>query len=337
MKKNILVFTLTALALLCLAVACNLDAADGIYSEVAASTESTDVVTRSFVGTYADKYYFLSDEGLFRLGDGKIVANTEGKIIRSACLDASGNIVLLTQDASTLTAGLTYRAVSGTGYADPVVIDGTYRGLLTNGIAWDDAKIYKVSGSTATEKVAGVSVVYALESDGYAFFSVKETATDDYRFYVLDENGDTVFQLLGDSTPYVGFQPVGTSGVYMLISYDASHNTFKGYRMTSGGGIEDEAWFTLNSTNQYAYSTQIPSFCYTKDAKDYIVLKCSSYFDRYNITDDEIESIDKGFATNLRTAEITNIKHISGLIFVAGTKSSMLYEIDMENNSSKQL
>lgn len=335
MKKNILISIITALAILILAAACNLDAADGIYSEVAASTESTDVVTRSFVGTYGDKYFFLSDEGLFRLGDGKIIPNTEGKIIRSASLDASGNLVLLTQDASTLTAGLTYRAANGTGYDNPVAIDGTYRGLLTNGIAWDDSKIYKISGSTATAKVSDVSVVYALETDGCAFFSVKDN-TDAYRFYVLDSEGNTTFCLAGTSTLYVGFQPVGTTGTYMLLAYDSAHNTFKAYRMTSGG-IEEEAWFTLNSTNQYAYSTQIPSFYYTKDTREYIVLKCSSYFDRYNITDNEVESIDKGFASNLRTAEITNIKNISGLIFVAGTKSSMLYEIDMENNSSRQL
>ena len=236
---------------------------------------------------------------------------------------------------ATLTAGLTYRAANGTGYDDPVAIDGTYRGLLTNGIAWDDSKIYKISGSTATAKVSDVSVVYALETDGCAFFSVKDN-TDAYRFYVLDSEGNTTFCLAGTSTPYVGFQPVGTTGTYMLLAYDSAHNTFKAYRMTSGG-IEEEAWFTLNSTNQYAYSTQIPSFYYTKDTREYIVLKCSSYFDRYNITDNEVESIDKGFASNLRTAEITNIKNISGLIFVAGTKSSMLYEIDMENNSSRQL
>ncbi len=341
-KLSTIVLILAVLSLLVLTVACNLDAADGIYSEVASSTERTDVVTRSFVGKHSDKYYYLSDEGLFRLDDGRILSNTDGHIIRSAYLDASGNIVVLTQDAATRKAGLTYHAANGSGYDDPVVIsEGTaFRGLLTNGLAYgtdstDTGNIYKISGSTATAKVSDVDVVYALESDDYAFFSVKNDA-DEYVFYVLDSDGNVQVNIPGSSTAYIGFQPRGTTGDYMLLSYDSSKNTFKAYKLTSTG-ITEDPWFTLNSSIQYAYSTQAASFYYVKDTKEYIAVKCSSYFDIYNITDNTVESIDKGFATTLRTAEITNIKRMSGLVFVCGTKSSMLYEIDMEHNTYKQL
>lgn len=71
---------------------------------------------------------------------------------------------------------------------------------------------------------------------------------------------------------------------------------------------------------------------------DEIYFKCTSYFEKIK-TDNETEQINTGFAANLRTAEITNIlpaKNDDGK-FVAGTKSSMLYLIDLVNNTSSRI
>ena len=66
MRKYILIIITIIAALL---VSCNIDATDGIYSEAAASTESTSVTTRNFLGQNSSgQYFYLTDEGVFKIG-----------------------------------------------------------------------------------------------------------------------------------------------------------------------------------------------------------------------------------------------------------------------------
>ena len=103
--------------------------------------------------------------------------------------------------------------------------------------------------------------------------------------------------------------------------------------------IAADPYVTLQSSVPYEYSAQAMSFIY----KDEIYFKCTSYFEKIK-TDNETEQINTGFAANLRTAEITDILpaldtdgNVRDGYFVAGTKSSMLYLIDLVNNTSSRI
>ena len=331
MKRNTLtLITIAALAAIALC-ACNMDATDGIYSEVASSTESKDVIMVSYLGTYGDELYYLADDGIFKNGSSTaLIANTSSKIIRRASLDEStGNILILLQDRESLKAQI-YQCTSADNYAvgDPIN-DTNYTGLLANGVFFNESGIYY--GSSATEVVANVSVNYYLETEEYAFFSVLDSDSN-YKFYVIKNGAASISDVAGDDTKYVGFQPLSDS-TFVLIAYDSSKSVFRGYQFTSSG--VGEAWFKLNSSIPYAYASQAASFCYTQDTSTYMVIKCNNYFDIVNVTDTaatdiSVTSLSTGFATDLRTTEVTNIKkNITDNVFIVGTYDSLLYQIDL--------
>lgn len=345
MKRNTLTLITIALLAAITLCACNMDATDGIYSEVASSTESKDVIMISYLGTYGDELYYLADDGVYKNGSSTaLIANTSSKIIRSASLDEStGNILILLQDRNTLKAQI-YQCTAADNYAigDPIN-DTNYTGLLANGVFFNESGIYY--GSSATEVKTGVSVNYYLETEEYAFFSVLDSDSN-YKFYVIKDGAASISDVAGDDTKYVGFQPLSDGSTYVLISYDSSKSVFRGYQFTSSG--VGDAWFKLNSSIPYAYASQAASFCYTQDTSTYMVVKCSNYFDIVDVTDKEatdisVTSLSTGFATDLRTTEVTNIKKTStDNVFIVGTYDSLLYKIDLtaddiQNSSATQL
>ena len=101
MKRYILIIITIIAALL---VSCNIDATDGIYSEAAASTESTSVTTRGYLGQFDGAYYYLTDDGVFKIGqDSALFAddpeNKDAPIIRSASLnETDGSLLILWQN-----------------------------------------------------------------------------------------------------------------------------------------------------------------------------------------------------------------------------------------------
>ncbi len=354
MKKHIL--TIIALAALLIAavalVSCNLDATDGIYSQVASSTESTDVVTRSYLGQIGDDYYYISDEGVFKRGGTYAnllpMGDDCGYIIRNASIDTSGNIYALVQKTSIddLNAYVYYCEPNTNGeysLGDPINTTN-YTGMLVNGLYFNSTGIYY--GSSASEALAfgdNEHVNYYLETEDYAFFSIVDTTDSSsftYKFYVFKYDGSsapetTVNGITGDSTVYVGFQPIGDNATeFALVSYNSSNSTFNAYKLNATE-VESSAWFSLISSIPYAYSSQAASFYYEDASSNkYIVFKCTNYFDIVDITDASSPSVTQkrtGFATNIRTTEISNIKESAENVFIAGTYNSLLYKLDMNN------
>lgn len=339
-RTTILALAVTLIAALALC-SCNLDATDGIYSEIADSTESTNVTLKAYLGQYNSEYYYLTDEAVCKIGSSDaIFGSGNGSIVRSASLfdSTNGSFLVLSENTSTLKSSLSY-------YATPesaAVNLGSFNGLLTNGLFFDSQKIYRCNAGAAEAIVENVSVQYYLVSDVYAFFSVKDT-DGNYKFYVIKADGTKLFDgITGTSKTYVGFQPLPSGTDFILLNYDSSKAKSNLYLLANGNTeVTSEVYTTLKSSIPYAYATQAPSFLYTEEDKTYIVFKCSSYFDKVRISDDEsdgeVTQISTGFAANLRTADITNIlPTATANVFVAGTVSSMLYEINMTEDSSTQ-
>ena len=348
MKRNTLTLITIALLAAIALCACNMDATDGIYSEVASSTESKDVIMISYLGTYGDELYYLADDGVYKNGSSTaLIANTSSKIIRSASLDEStGDILIFVHDRESL-KGQIYLCTAADNYAigDPIN-DTNYTGLLANGVFFNESGIYY--GSSAAEVKTGVSVEYYLETEEYAFFSVKDSS-DAYKFYVF-KDGSALFNVDGDATQYVGFQPLSDS-TFVLVSYNSNNNQFNAYQLIESSGVAKKSWFTLKDTLRHTKGSQAASFCYTHDTCTYMVIKCNNYFDRVDVTDtaetnmdDKVTSLSTtGFASDLRTTEVTNIKKTStDNVFIVGTYDSLLYQIDLtaddiQNSSATQL
>ena len=338
--------TILALALILITAivfcSCNLDATDGIYSEIADSTESTNVTVKSYLGQYSGEYYYLTDEAVFKIGSSDpIFKGTDTSIVRGASLidTAAGAFLVLRENRETLQAELSY-------YANPeaeAAVLGSFNGLLANGLFYDSTKIYRCNAGAAEAVVSDVSVQYSLTTGDYSFFSVRD-AESNYKFYVIKADGTVVFNgITGTSKTYVGFQPLPGETDFLLLNYDSSKAKSNLYLLESGDSeVTTDVYTTLKSSIPYAYSTQAASFIYTDaESNTYIVFKCSSYFDKVKISAEESErtvtQISTGFAANLRTAEITNILDTDTAgVFIAGTVDSMLYEINVNEDTSTQ-
>ena len=335
---SIAVILITALVL----CSCNLDATDGIYSEIADSTESTSVTLKAYLGQYGTEYYYLTDEAVRKIGSSDAVfSSNSSSIVRAASLldPATGKFLVLREDTSTLKSSLSYYA---TPTSDAVEL-GQFNGLLTNGLFFDSTKIYRCNGGVADPVVSYVSVQDYLTNGDYAFFSVKDT-DGNYKFYVIKSDGTQPLsaEITGSSKTYVGFQPLPSGKDFILLNYDSSKAKSNLYVLAYGDTeVTSEVYTTLKSSIPYAYATQAASFIYTADEKTYVVFKCSSYFDKVRISDDdsdgEVTQVSTGFAANLRTADVTNILATdTANVFIAGTVGSMLYEINMNEDSSTQ-
>lgn len=338
-KTTILSLALILIAALALC-SCNLDATDGIYSEIADSTESTNVTLKAYLGQYNSEYYYLTDEAVCKIGSSDAVfGSANNSIVRSASLDsASGSFLVLLENTSTLKSSLSYYATAESDASEL----GQYNGLLTNGLFFDGTKIYRCNAGAAAAVVENVSVQYYLVTGEYAFFSVKDN-DGNYKFYVIKSDGTKLFDgITGTSKTYVGFQPLPSGKDFILLNYDSSKAKSNLFLLAEGDTeVTSEVYTTLKSSIPYAYATQTPSFLYTEDEKTFIVFKCSSYFDKVRVSaddsDGEVTQISTGFAANLRTADVTNILSTdTANVFVAGTVGSMLYEINMNEDSSTQ-
>ena len=338
-KTTILSLALILIAALALC-SCNLDATDGIYSEIADSTESTSVTLKAYLGQYNSEYYYLTDEAVCKIGSSDAVFGSgNGSIVRNASLDsAAGSFLVLRENTSTLQSSLSYYATAESDASEL----GQYNGLLTNGLFFDGTTIYRCNAGAAAAVVENVRVQYYLVTGEYAFFSVKDN-DGNFKFYVIKSDGTKLFDgITGTSKTYVGFQPLPSGKDFILLNYDSSKAKSNLYLLAEGDTeVTTTVYTTLKSSIPYAYATQTPSFLYTEDEKTFIVFKCSSYFDKVRVSadesDGEVTQISTGFAANLRTADVTNILSTdTANVFVAGTVGSMLYEINMNEDSSTQ-
>lgn len=337
---------LTAAIALC---SCNLDATDGIYSEIADSTPSTSVTVKAYLGQFNSEYYYLTDSEVCKINDDGnstvLFSSTETSIIRAASLATDGSILILKQNVETdgtlKGSSLYYNAYSGTAYAEPLLVEGSFNGLLVNGLFYDSTSIYRYSGGKSQIDTGGnVSIQYYLVTGDYALFSVTDDSSN-YKIYVIKaSDGTKLFDdgITGSSDKtYIGFQPLPSGTDFVLLNYDRSKAKSNLYLLSAGDTeVTSDIYTTLKSSIPYAYGSQTVSFIYTEEEKTYIVFKCSSYFDKVRVsedeTDGEVTQVSTGFASNLRTTDITNVLETSTAgVFIVGTVDSMLYELDMNH------
>ena len=340
-----LAVTLIAAIALC---SCNLDATDGIYSEIADSTPSTSVTVKAYLGQFSGEYYYLTDSEVCKINDEGnstvLFSSSETGVIRAASLASDGSILILKQNVDTdgtlKGSSLYYNAYSGSAYADPVLVEGSFNGLLVNGLFYDATSIYRYDGGKSQIDTSGnVSVQYHLVTGDYAFFSVTD-ADSNYKIYVIKaSDGTKLFDGITGSSDrtFIGFQPLPSGTDFVLMNYDKSKAKSNLYVLNTGNTeVTTDIYTTLNSSIPYAYGTQTVSFIYTEEEKTYIVFKCSSYFDKVRVSDDEsdgdVTQVSTGFASNLRTTDITNVLETGTAgVFIVGTVDSMLYELDMNH------
>ena len=346
-KTTFIALTVTLIAAIALC-SCNLDATDGIYSEIADSTPSTSVTVKAYLGQFNSEYYYLTDSEVCKINDDGnstvLFSSSETGIIRAASLASDGSILILKQNVNTdgtlKGSSLYYYAYSGSAYADGVPVEGSFNGLLVNGLFYDSTSIYRYAGGKSQIDTGGnVSVQYSLVTGDYALISVTD-ASSNYKLYVIKaSDGTKLFDGITGSADktYIGFQPLPSGTDFVLLNYDRSKAKSNLYVLEAGNTeVTSEVYTTLKSSIPYAYGAQTVSFIYTEDEKTYIVFKCSSYFDKVRVsedeTDGEVTQVSTGFASNLRTTDITNALETSTSgVFIVGTVDSMLYELDMNH------
>ena len=185
-NSTILVLALSLIAAVALC-SCNLDATDGIYSEIADSTESTSVTVKAYLGKFDSYYYYLTDSEICKIDDNgnssTLFSSSETSVIRAASLSSDGSLLILRQninaDGSLLGSTLSYSAFNGTGYDNPAQVEGSFNGLLVNGLFFDSTGIYRYTGGAKSQIETGgnVSVQYFLVNGDYAFFCVTDANT----------------------------------------------------------------------------------------------------------------------------------------------------------------
>ncbi len=369
MKRNTLTLVAVAILLAIALCACNIDASEGIYSQVVTEPDDTNITISAYLGYNKDSsgnshYYYLSNEGVFRYtvnsGDTiesssntikELFASSKGNVIRKASYYNDGSaegFLILTKNAD-LSTTLTYYAYDSTNdnFDSGTELEGYYDKLLVNGLffgkkAYVDSEsntyykygVFYFDGSAVAETdiiSTNVLEITAMESENYAFFDVTESS--EHTFYVVDADSPSaaVLSATGDSSLYVGFQHISynESDIYMLL--DKTDSGSYAYKLTSTGV---ESWFTLNSTLEHENTPQSCSFVYD----DKIYIKCSSFFDIYDLSEETVTSTQTNFASELRLAEITNIKAEdetnSPGVFIVGTDESFLYQVDLSASPS---
>ncbi|HAN42836.1 MAG TPA: hypothetical protein DCP98_05350 [Sphaerochaeta sp.] len=369
MKRN----TLTLIAITVLAViafcACNIDADEGIYSQVVTEPEDSDITVLNYLGYKKDSdgnsiYYYLSNEGVFKYtvksGESiesssnatkKLFSSSKGNIIRSASYyndnSVEGMLVLTqTADLSTTLTFYTYDSTTDT-YDSGTELEGYFSGLLVNGLFYGKQKhldsdnkayykygIYYFDGSAVNETdiiSTNTLEITPIESENYAFFDVTESS--EHTFYVINSDSPStpVINVAGNSNQYVGFHHISynSSDIYLLL--DKTDNGSYAYKL-SASGVDD--WFTLKSALEHQNIPQSCTFIYD----DKIYIKCSSFFDIYDLNEESISATQTNFASELRLTEITNIKAEdetnSPGIFIVGTDESFLYRMDLSSSPS---
>jgi len=338
MKKAIII-TLAVVLFSAVMVACNIDATLGIYSEVAQSTPSTDVVLRDYLGFANSKYYYLSDDGIYSLSSGstkKLIASDDNRRVVGAFMESETRFYALVESKDKDKMGettLLYSSDAGENFNEITTAAGL-TGMLSNGFCWNNHNIYYMEAGALhefnTNSSVSITILSSLSSNtetgNYAFFSVNETELGGTanRFYVLQygEN-EPLMNFKGDSTYYCGFQCVNSD--YYLLYKDTSKNLSYVYKIN---GDKIEQYVKLNFNLKFS-KTQNATFYAPEYGK--LVVKCSTYFDEVDLSTKKVESVKNKYASNICTADITNFKLRDGAIYIVGTVNSMLYSIDMDH------
>lgn len=146
MKKLTLFLTVAALLLL---ASCNVDSEHGIYYQVATSQPSSGYNIVQYIGTGAEKIYFLADNGICYTtetkGDTKYVEGTKDLNIRGAYFDGTNEFYFSRRVDNTSEI---YKLNTTTGETEKVSYDKDKLDVSPSGFVYNSDGFYKI-GTTA--------------------------------------------------------------------------------------------------------------------------------------------------------------------------------------------
>ncbi len=344
MKKTLTIISFAAMLCILILCSCNFDATIGIYAEVSTSTPNKNVTLVNYLGQdSSEKYYYQLDDGVYRTGATLFQSSTNSRIVGSY-LDGDKLYVM----KETIPEGkATESEVTISLYTDPAdtstKVDVTWTPaegelltrLFTNGIVLSNMNVYRIDGTALHKIETGLtdcSIISGMESEDYAFICLYDNTASKGKFLVVDNASDTLHvNIDSDGKVCCGFQ-FFTDGHFILFYRDNSSNKSYAKKLTSSG-IEDSA-VPLKSSLAKS-STYNASFLNPANTKQ-VIVKCTNYFDVIDFTDPaniKVTPVNKGYASDICTADIANFKVVDDHLVVVGTVSSLLYLIDMSNTS----
>lgn len=207
---------LLVIALSLLFVACNVDGDNGLYMKVATSIAPSGIYIKQFVGFYADTFYFLSDDALYKTaktaGGTVKFTGTAGKKFNAAYTNDYSTVYLLDTYGKLWTLDTSDPAnvpVASTTYTD------TYTGLSFNGYLYGTSGFYYLGGSNPNDLIA-IDL-----TNGHVMFS------GDSFLYITGENAkihkagsDTAISTVS------GFEPSSQTKNHALGFYQVSASKY---------------------------------------------------------------------------------------------------------------
>jgi len=322
MKKTSLLLMAILLLTIIFACSCNVDAQEGIFSEIASSVQDSGTQVKAYLGTADSYHYIQTDVGISKIDSSSsttLIKSTADQQINQACL-VDSNIYVLTSSTGTVGSNKVVK-YSLTGEKETNEIKNV-KWLTVNGAYYiDSTKTLGYVGSSTTVTL-GSAVLQCLESEGYIFLSLEDKYVV-YDVATLTEQLSVSIPSSLTSTNIIGYQVLTSSTTPSFLIVDANGYI---YTLTSSAITKvEEIESTLASGN-------INSFYYNQDGIDYVVFKANSYFERLTINSSEYD-IDTysvtGYSTTLRSSLVSNIVPSSNTgKFIIATWKNSVWEID---------
>ena len=322
-------------------ISCNLDATIGIYSEVASSTPNRNVTLINYLGVNsAGNHFYQLDDGIYYTGrTSAVVKSTEKARVIGSCLQ--GDVLYVMKESfseDTKATTVTISSIADPTAAEPVetMIPGgeNLRLMLTNGIVLGSSKAYYLDGGTLEDYgLDEFELNYAYESENYALLSMTDKASSKQIIQVVCNDGlYGILPRAEDTRTFCGFQHFGTDDAFLLFYKDSSNKSY--VMLFSDYGSEPVTTLAELKSSLAKADTYNASFC--DYANSTVIVKCTNYFDKINILDLDNVTVtpqNNGFAADICTADIANIRKYKDNKFIVGTVSSLLYQIDMDDYS----
>ena len=346
MKKSFSTLLMVALFCILILASCNIDPNIGILSEISQAEPNSGVVLRSYLGATGigdaeSCYYYLADDGVYsyksRTATSILVSDSIQRVV-GAFLESDTDLYVLVENKKEMTTTLKYSTNAGSTFSD---IGTGFRGLLENGFCWNDTNVYYLTAGGATpintEGCDSIEVLTSLATESntgvqYAFFTLNETTGSETtrRHYVIKygQAGPLFHVDSSDTEYYCGFQYMGNESTFILFHKNSSTNVSSAWKISDGEIVS----FVTNLNNSLE-KAKSPNASFYNDKNDTVIVKCANYFASINASG-EVESINRGFATDICTSDITNIKLISGRKYIVGTVNSLIYSIDMDDSNN---
>ena len=339
MKKTILfVLIIAIVATLC---SCNVDAQDGIYSAIAASTEASSTKVKMYLGMYDGCYYVMTDEYITRYGSSTSGNNdfapipvTGDHLANEAALLSGGSILVREHEGSKVWK------YKNTGYdtttREDLGIVAT--ALLSNGIICgyksdDTTKTIKLfdykDESNKKESIPITNFKSVLASGEYTLVETETDAINAINIYDKTITGAAVAGIpaTGLTSNTLGFEATD-NGFYIVNADGTVYMISRASQITKVTTIS----YTLPNNN-------VSTFHYTKDSKTYLVVKASENFIEIDITDStDISSsnVTTGYGSIRQNLVVNILPTATTNEFIVATFANGVWKINAEDGSSPE-